>query len=209
MDLASHSAKDCHGAVQQTMLVILDRLRTALTLGASVNTQNDKNQVVEVQANLCAALQVILRKMKAEEIETIGDAVMTALLQLLSTAGSHHGVQEDAIMAVSSFIDVSGVKFVKYLSAFVPFLLAGLRAVEFPQVSHKKLLNLYLSLSATPLVHWSPSLTFFFISIGLPHSLFFISIGLPLSLVHSPSVSLPLWFSSCLWVTLSLPVSLR
>ncbi|CAG0913133.1 unnamed protein product [Notodromas monacha] len=135
MDLASHSAKDCHVAVQETMLVILDRLRQVLSLGGQVDTQPDHQQVVDVQANLCAALQVILRKLQPDEIDTIGDAVMTALLQLLSTTRSHRGVQEDAIMAVASFIDVSSAKFTKYIEAFVPFLLLGLQAVNSPQVN--------------------------------------------------------------------------
>ena len=48
----------------------------------------------------------MLRKVSAEDAPQISDAIMTALLQMLSTSsGKAGGVQEDALLAVSTLIE--------------------------------------------------------------------------------------------------------
>ena len=46
------------------------------------------------------------------------------------------GVQEDALMAVSTLVDVLGDGFNKYMEAFKPFLLIGLKNTAEYQVCH-------------------------------------------------------------------------
>ena len=59
----------------------------------------------------------------------ISDQIMTALLQMFqsSTQSRSGGVQEDALMAVATLVEVLGDGFLKYMDAFKPYLLIGLR----------------------------------------------------------------------------------
>ena len=63
---------------------------------------------------------------------------MTALLQMFQSSTQHRsgGVQEDALMAVSTLVEILGEGFIKYMDAFKPFLLIGLKNVAEYQVCH-------------------------------------------------------------------------
>lgn len=63
---------------------------------------------------------------------------MTALLQMFqsSTQSRSGGVQEDALMAVATLVEILGDGFIKYMDAFKPFLLIGLRNTAEYQVCH-------------------------------------------------------------------------
>ena len=51
-------------------------------------------------------LQSVLRKVTPEDAPKISDAIMTSLLQMLSSSsGKVGGVQEDALLAVSTLIE--------------------------------------------------------------------------------------------------------
>ena len=53
---------------------------------------------------------------------------MEALLQMLNGPGGRSGgVQEDALMAISTLTEVMGEGFIKYMDSFRPFLLIGLQ----------------------------------------------------------------------------------
>ncbi len=53
---------------------------------------------------------------------------MAALLQMFSSnSGQTGGVQEDAMMAVATLIQVLGEGFIKYMDSFKPFLFIGLK----------------------------------------------------------------------------------
>jgi len=67
--------------------------------------------------------------MTAEDAPKISDQIMTALLQIFMTANTHQagGVQEEALRAVTSLIEVLGTGFLKYMDSFNPFLLTGLK----------------------------------------------------------------------------------
>lgn len=74
------------------------------------------------------SFQSVLRKVTPEDAPQISDAIMTALLQMFnSNSCKSGGVQEDAIMAVSTLVEVLGEGFLKYMDAFKPFLCIGLR----------------------------------------------------------------------------------
>ncbi|XP_026682914.1 importin subunit beta-like [Diaphorina citri] len=89
-------------------------------------------QYNDLQSLLCATLQSVLRKVTPQDAPQISDAIMTALLRMLSSdvgkaGGDGGGVQEDALMAVSTLVEVLGEGFVKYMDAFKPYLLMGLK----------------------------------------------------------------------------------
>jgi importin subunit beta-1 len=63
-----------------------------------------------------------------EDAPKISDTIMTALLQMFnSNSCKAGGVQEDALMAVSTLVEVLGDSFLKYMEAFKPFLHLGLK----------------------------------------------------------------------------------
>ena len=73
-------------------------------------------------------MQSVLRKVTPEDAPKISDQIMTALLQMFNTnSGQSGGVQEDAMMAVTTLVQVLGEGFVKYMESFKPFLFLGLK----------------------------------------------------------------------------------
>jgi importin subunit beta-1 len=108
----------------------------------------------EHQGQLCGALQVLFQKLSEEDatkpaVMAYADSIMETLLRVLHSRGggdaaaaaaaaasaadgaapgpSAAAVHEEAILAVGSFTYACGRQFAKYLPAFMPFLLVGLR----------------------------------------------------------------------------------
>ena len=76
-----------------------------------VSSHSDRIQYNDLQSLLCATLQSVLRKVTPEDAPKISDPIMVALLQMFnSSAGPNRagGVQEDALMAVSTLTEVLG-----------------------------------------------------------------------------------------------------
>lgn len=138
MEMVKNSPKDCYVTVQKTIMVILDRLQQVLQMESRIQSQNDRVQYNDLQSLLCATLQSVLRKVEPEHAPQISDTIMTALLQMFQSSVNHKtgGVQEDALMAVSTLVEVLGEGFSKYMEAFKPFLMIGLKNVAEYQVCH-------------------------------------------------------------------------
>ncbi|XP_076054575.1 importin subunit beta Fs(2)Ket isoform X2 [Oratosquilla oratoria] len=131
MELMKNSPRDCYPTVQKTTMIILERLQQVLHMEAQIQSHNDRMQVNDIQSLLCATLQSVLRKVTPEDAPKISDPIMSALLHMFqSSQGKSGGVQEDALLAVSTLVEVLGHNFLKYMDAFKPFLLLGLRNFE-------------------------------------------------------------------------------
>jgi len=131
MELMKNSPRDCYPTVQKTTMIILERLQQVLHMEAQVQSHTDRVQVHDIQSLLCATLQSVLRKVTPEDAPKISDPIMTALLQMFQTSqGKSGGVQEDALLAVSTLVEVLGHNFLKYMDAFKGYLCIGLRNVE-------------------------------------------------------------------------------
>jgi len=138
METVKNSPKDCYETVQSTTLIILQRLQQVLQMESHIQNQSDRAQFNDVQSLLCATLQSVLRKVEPAHAPAISDTIMTALLQMFqsSTQTSAGGVQEDALMAVATLVEVLGDGFLNYMEAFKPYLLLGLNNVAEYQVCH-------------------------------------------------------------------------
>lgn len=135
MEMVKNSPKDCYLTVQKTTMVILERLQQVLQMETHISTHNDRSQFNDLQSLLCATLQSVLRKVAPEDAPQISDAIMTAMLTMFnSNSCKNGGVQEDALMAVSTLVEVLGEGFLKYMDAFKPFLYIGLKNHEEYQV---------------------------------------------------------------------------
>ncbi|XP_013772921.1 importin subunit beta-1-like isoform X2 [Limulus polyphemus] len=128
MEMVKNSPSDCYMFVQKTTMIILERLQHVLALEGHIQNTSDRVQYNDLQSLLCATLQSVLRKMTSEDAPKISDAIMTALLQMFNSSSCKSGgVQEDALMAVSTLVEVLGEQFLKYMEAFRPFLALGLK----------------------------------------------------------------------------------
>lgn len=138
METVKNSPRDCYEVVQSTTCIILQRLQQVLQMEAQIQSQTDRAHFNDLQSLLCATLQSVLRKVEPAHAPAISDTIMTALLQMFqsSTQTRAGGVQEDALMAVSTLVEVLGEGFIKYMEAFKPFLIIGLKNVAEYQVCH-------------------------------------------------------------------------
>ncbi|GAB6028323.1 Importin subunit beta-1 [Chamberlinius hualienensis] len=128
MEMVKNSPRDCYLTVQKTTMVILERLQQVLQMEGQIQNTSDRAQYNDLQSLLCATLQSVLRKVTPEDAPQISDAIMTALLQMFNSSSCKSGgVQEDALMAVATLVEVLGEKFLKYMDAFKPFLALGLK----------------------------------------------------------------------------------
>ncbi|CAH0557204.1 unnamed protein product [Brassicogethes aeneus] len=128
MEMVKNSPKDCYVTVQKTTMVILERLQQVLLMDTHITSHYDRSQFNDLQSLLCGTLQSVLRKVTPEDAPRISDAIMTAMLTMFSSNSCKSGgVQEDALMAVSTLVEVLGENFLKYMDAFKPFLYIGLR----------------------------------------------------------------------------------
>lgn len=128
MELIKNSPNDCYVTVQKTTMVILERLNHVLQMENHIANHNERHHFNDLQSLLCATLQSVLRKVDANDAPQISDTIMTALLTMFSSnSGKVGGVQEDALMAVSTLVDLLGEKFLKYMDAFKPYLFMGLK----------------------------------------------------------------------------------
>ena len=138
METVKNSPRDCYEVVQSTTVIILQRLQQVLQMESHIQNQNDRAQFNDLQSLLCATLQSVLRKVEPAHAPAISDTIMTALLQMFqsSTQTRAGGVQEDALMAVATLVEVLGEGFFKYMEAFKPYLLIGLKNIAEYQVCH-------------------------------------------------------------------------
>uniref|UniRef100_A0A8C2G4Y5 Karyopherin (importin) beta 1 n=1 Tax=Cyprinus carpio TaxID=7962 RepID=A0A8C2G4Y5_CYPCA len=129
MEIVKNSAKDCYPAVQKTTLVIMERLQQVLQMESHIQSTSDRIQFNDLQSLLCATLQGcnVLRKVQHQDALQISDVVMASLLRMFQSTAGSGGVQEDALMAVSTLVEVLGSDFLKYMEAFKPFLVIGLK----------------------------------------------------------------------------------
>nr|CAH7741023.1 unnamed protein product [Callosobruchus chinensis] len=128
MEMVKNSPKDCYVTVQKTTMVILERLQQVLQMESHIVNHSERSQFNDLQSLLCGTLQSVLRKVTPEDAPQISDAIMTAMLTMFnSNSCKSGGVQEDALMAVSTLVEVLGEGFIKYMDAFKPFLYLGLK----------------------------------------------------------------------------------
>ncbi|XP_077300767.1 importin subunit beta Fs(2)Ket isoform X2 [Arctopsyche grandis] len=128
MVMVKNAPNDCYSTVQQITMVILDRLQKVLQMDNHISCQSDRNQYYDLQSLLCATLQSILKRITPEDAPKISDAVMGALLTMLSSSsGKEGGIQEDALMTAGYLAEALNDKFLKYMDSFKDYLYLGLK----------------------------------------------------------------------------------
>ncbi|KAL4217331.1 Importin subunit beta-1 [Mactra antiquata] len=128
MEMMKNSSKDCYTIVLRTLVLVLDKLDKVLKMESMIQVSSDRSQFLDLTSLLCATLQSVLRRITPDDATKISDQVMNTLLCMFqSSTGKSGGVQEDALLAVSTLTEVLGETFLKYMDAFKPFLLLALK----------------------------------------------------------------------------------
>lgn len=138
MEMIKNSTNDCYAKVQETTVIILNRLSEVLLCDQNMVINNDRNHrqnIQDIESSLCATLQSVLRKIKPQDAPQVSDNIMTALLMMFSSNGGRAGgVQEDALMAISNLCDLLNEGFRKYMDALKPHLYNALKNHQDHQV---------------------------------------------------------------------------
>jgi len=124
MEMLKSSPRDCYPIVQSTTITIIDRLQKLLL--HRQNVQDKGGNFSDLQSLLCATLQCVLRKMQQGDAIQISDTVMSAFLMMMSSNQQSSDLQEDALKAIGTLVEVTGTNFAKYIESFWPYLLASL-----------------------------------------------------------------------------------
>ncbi|KAJ1971490.1 karyopherin Kap95 [Dimargaris xerosporica] len=127
--LSTTCAKDCLAAVSELAVTILGRLEYTLEHQSQLVGQDERLQHAELQSNLCSVLTAIVRR-AGREFAPLADRLMTALLQLISTAGKQSTIVEDAFICVGALITALEGDFGRYLESFNPMLQTALQNHE-------------------------------------------------------------------------------
>ena len=88
MEMIKNSPKDCYVTVQKTIMVVLDRLQQVLQMESRIQSQTERAQYNDLQSQLCATLQSVLRKVDKNDAPLISDAIMRALLEMFQSSVS-------------------------------------------------------------------------------------------------------------------------
>lgn len=127
--LVANSAADCLPQASGVLLAMVERQEQLNAMAAQLIGLDDRNNWAELQGNLCSVIIASVRRIGAG-IAPIGDRLMTSLLTLVQQSGKQATVLEDAFVAIGAVIVALEADFEKYLEAFLPFLVEGLRNHE-------------------------------------------------------------------------------
>jgi len=129
-ELITVSARDNLQLLSQLLPEFISRFDQTTKMSAL--HEEDKNTKEQIQGLLCAVIQNLYRKLDKQTVLPLTDQVMTLLLGVLEVKNS--SCHEECFTAISAISDSLEGDFVKYMDAFAPFLVDGLRNFQAYQV---------------------------------------------------------------------------
>ncbi|XP_062583910.1 importin subunit beta-1-like [Saccostrea cucullata] len=127
MKMIKNSPKDCYGIVPKTATIVLEKLQSLLLMENKIQVPTDRAQYHQLQFLNCNTLQSVLKKLTRQDALRISDQVMGVLMRMCTTS---RVVQDDALLTVSTLVEVLGANFAQYMDAFKPRLIASLKNSE-------------------------------------------------------------------------------
>lgn len=107
-------SRDSLTYVQLCLPMLLEKLEATLSQLNADLSEDDVNEIVEVQGLLCGALlQATQRLQGTSGLDQFADRLMSAYLQLLNF--TRQGAQEEAMCALATFARCTGPSFAKYM----------------------------------------------------------------------------------------------
>lgn len=131
----SSNISDTAGITVQLLHEIMRRL--AQTVDLHISTLEDREKQADIQALLCAVLQVIVQKLSSSDttkptVAQVADQMMLLFLRVFGCNSST--VHEEAMLAIGALAYATGPQFEKYMGEFYKFLEKGLQNFEEHQV---------------------------------------------------------------------------
>ncbi|KAL3585793.1 hypothetical protein D5086_012660, partial [Populus alba] len=124
--------------VVETSLIILELLKSILhklgqTLELQIVSSDDREKQGDLQASLCAVIQVIIQKLSSTDetkpsILQAADPIMFLFLRVFACRSST--VHEEAMLAIGALAHASGPEFEKYMPELYKYLEMGLQNFE-------------------------------------------------------------------------------
>jgi importin subunit beta-1 len=127
--LIQNAANDTHPIILSVLPIFIESLHK--TFAMQIVSQDDRDQLTELQSLLCGALQVIIQKL-GSAVKPYADQMMQLFLSVFNTKSA--SVHEEALMAVGAIANAVESGFENYMAHFGPFLKVGLRNYEEHQV---------------------------------------------------------------------------
>ncbi|KAK0554630.1 karyopherin Kap95 [Tilletia horrida] len=128
----TYAPTDCLTHVSNVLLEVIRRQEHLNGLVNQLIGIDDTNNWAELQTNLCSIEIAVVRRL-GKDVSVVSDKMMTNLLTLVQAAsGKAAGstVMEDAFLAVGAVINALEADFERFLSAFMPFIVQGLKNHE-------------------------------------------------------------------------------
>ncbi|PKI85159.1 karyopherin Kap95 [Malassezia vespertilionis] len=127
--LIANCAQDCLQHASNVLVHVIERQEQLNAMVAQLVGLDDRNNWAELQSNLCSVMIAAVRRIQGG-IAPVADRLMAGLLTLIQNSAKQPTVLEDAFIAVGTVIVALDAAFEKYLEAFLPFLVEGLRHHE-------------------------------------------------------------------------------
>lgn len=107
---------------------VLDKLSQTMLVDEMQLSNEDKQNLEELQANILSVLSAVIRK-NTQAVAPVSDMLMDLFLKLLSKKDSSY-IEDDVFYAISSLAIAMGKGFIKYLESFSPFLVNALNQTQ-------------------------------------------------------------------------------
>lgn len=127
--IMSCAAQDSIGLVKELVPFLVNKLQQSLT--ADMSSMSSQKEQFQLQGLLCGALQTSINKLGLDVLP-FSDLIMQQLLGVfrMKNATAH----EESFMAIGALANAIEENFAKYMNAFYPFLLQGLKEHEQSQI---------------------------------------------------------------------------
>jgi len=125
--LVQNASSESKQTIINLTQAVLEKLQKSIQNERQLLSVEDRLAHSELQANLCALIQSIIRKLEGD-VRMYADVMMQSFLQMFaSSSGQHATILEDALLAVGSLTVTLEKDFARYIDTFLPFLCAGLQ----------------------------------------------------------------------------------
>ncbi|RXK37577.1 importin subunit beta-1 [Tremella mesenterica] len=127
------SALDTLSVVEAVVVAMLTRQEALIGMQNQLVGSDDRNNWIDMQIGISIVLQSALNR-APQLITPFADRIMTNLLQLLTSSGTHSGVLEDVFAMIGSIAGALEAGFVKYMPTVQPFIITALTSLQDYQV---------------------------------------------------------------------------
>ncbi|KAI3383644.1 hypothetical protein SNEBB_009233 [Seison nebaliae] len=134
MNLLRYSPNDCYRMVKESTTIMIERLEQIMNIDVTSGNY-DINEICDIESLLCATVQMLLRRLKEEDIIKLSEKLLQKLAIILSPQYNRsNGVQEEAFSLLSCIIETLNEDFVQYFPQFKNSIFAAVAKTDETQL---------------------------------------------------------------------------